>query len=181
MMGDHWMYSMPPCHLDGSIRVPSIWSCPERFSQGAVSDALVSHLDFAPTILDLAGVPVPEGTVPPSPEAPRARGPWPGRSMEPLLTGEGERIQDSVITEFDADYLGLRLRTLITDDAQITIYANESYGELYDLRNDPHQLHNLWDDASAKETKRKLQVRLLHRLAETDATLPRFSPPEPPN
>ena len=173
MMGDHWMYSMPPCHLDGSIRVPSIWSFPQQFPPGRVSNALVSHLDFAPTILDFAGVPVPEGAVPPSPEAPGARGPWPGRSMAPLLTGEAERIQDSVITEFDADYLGLRLRTLITEDTQITIYANESYGELYDLRNDPQQLHNLWDDASAKETKQKLLVWLLHRLAETDATLPR--------
>jgi arylsulfatase A-like enzyme len=173
MMGDHWMYSMPPCHLDGSIRVPSIWRFPAQFQRGVVSNGLVSHLDFAPTILDLAGVPIPEGATPPSPEAPRARAPWPGQSMTPLLTGEAERIQDSVITEFDADYVGLRLRTLITDDAQLTIYSGETYGELFDLREDPNQLCNLWDDPRRAGMRLALESRLLHRLVDTDNTLSR--------
>ncbi len=173
MLGDHWMYSMPPCHMDGTLRVPSIWRAPGRFAEGVTSDALVSHLDLAPTVLDLAGVPIPEGPAPPVPEAPLERPAWPGRSMSPLLKGEVARIQDSVIAENDADYLGMRMRTLITKDHHITIYAGESFGELYDLASDPDQLHNLWNDPSSRELKRDLQVQLMYRFAETDNTLPR--------
>ena len=173
MLGDHWMYSMPPTHLDGSVRVPCIWRFPKRFQRGVVSEALVSHLDFAPTVLDLAGVPIPEGRTPPTPEAARQRPPWPGRSMTPVLTGEADRTQDSVVVEFDADYVGLRLRTLITETHHITCYVGESYGELYDLRSDPDQLHNLWDQPESQDVKRGLMGAMMLRFAETDSTLPR--------
>ena len=173
MLGEHWMRGMPPTHLDGNVRVPSIWSWPARFVRGVVEEALVSHLDFAPTILDLAGVPIPEETVPPRPECERQCPPWPGRSMTPLLTGTAKRIQDSVIVENDADYLGMRQRTLITERHHVTCYIGESYGELFDLHEDPHQLHNLWDRPEVQSLKRDLQVRLMERFAETDLTLPR--------
>ena len=80
MLGDHWLLNKGPFHFDGILRVPLIWSWPGRFPAGVQSDALVSLLDVAPTILDLAGVPIPEGTVPPVPEAPAMLPPWPGRS-----------------------------------------------------------------------------------------------------
>ncbi len=173
MLGDHWLYNMPPTHLDGTARVPSIWYCPERFVQGKVSQGLVSHLDFAPTVLDLAGVPIPEGDVPPVPEAKNQRAPWPGKSFASLLTGKEENIQDSVIIENDADYLGMRQRSVVTADYHLTCYIGESYGELFDLKNDPQQLFNRWDDPGFREVKRDLQVLLMERFAETDSTLPR--------
>lgn len=173
MMGDHWMYSMPPCHMDGTLRVPSVWRFPRRFTKGQVISALVSHLDFAPTVLDLAGVPIPEGRTPPEPEAVPQRAPWPGRSMVPLLTGEAERVQDSVIAENDEDYLGLRMRTLITEDHHLTIYIGQPYGELYDLRKDPDQLHNLWNVPACQNLKKALLAQMAYRFAETDNVLPR--------
>ena len=173
MMGDHWMYSMPPCHMDGTLRVPSLWRFPQRFLQGEVSSSLVSHLDFAPTVLDLAGVPIPEGRTPPEPEAPQQRPPWPGRSMVPLLTGAADAIRDRVIAENDEDYLGLRMRTLITRRYALTCYIGETYGELYDLQEDPKQLYNLWDDFGCRQTRLELQAHMMERFAETDNTLPR--------
>lgn len=173
MLGDHWMRGMPPSHLDGTIRVPSIWRFPAEFGRGVVSPALVSHLDFAPTILDLLGTPIPEGRIPPEPECAAQRPAWPGRSMAPLLRGDVDSIQDSVIAENDADYLGLRQRTLITRDWHLTCYIGESYGELFDLRHDPGQLFNLWDKLECADTKRDLQVLLMERFAATDSTLPR--------
>ncbi len=173
MLGDHWMHNMPPGHLDGSLRVPSIWYCPKQFSKDKVNKSLISHLDFAPTILDLANVAIPEGRTPPRPEAPKQRAPWPGKSFAPLLTGEKEKIQDSVIAENDADYLGLRQRTVITEDWHLTCYIGEEYGELFDLKNDPEQLYNLWNDSKYREKKRDLQILLMERFAETDSTLPR--------
>ncbi|HRU05989.1 MAG TPA: sulfatase-like hydrolase/transferase, partial [Candidatus Brocadiia bacterium] len=173
MLGDHWMFSMPPSHLDGSLRVPCIWRFPGRFPAGRVCSGLASHLDFAPTVLDLAGVAIPEGPTPPAPEAPGQRPPWPGRSLRPMLTGEAESVQESVIAENDEDYLGLRLRTLITQDYHITLYAGERYGEMFDLRRDPRQLHNLWDEPGALGLRNSLLAQLADRFAQTDSVLPR--------
>ncbi|MFH1882035.1 MAG: sulfatase-like hydrolase/transferase [Planctomycetota bacterium] len=173
MLGDHWMHNMPPTHLDGVLRVPSIWYCPKIFGKNKITKALASHLDFAPTILELAGVQVPEGNTPPSPEAEQQRLPWPGKSLVPLLTGVADKVQDSVIAENDEDYLGMRQHTVITARYHLTAYIGESYGELFDLENDPRQLYNLWDSSEYKETKRDLLVLLMERFAETDSTLPR--------
>ena len=46
---------------DGGIRVPCIVRWPGRIAPGASSGGLVSAVDFAPTALSLAGLPVPEG------------------------------------------------------------------------------------------------------------------------
>jgi arylsulfatase A-like enzyme len=173
-LGDHWLDNMPPAHYDELLRVPSLWRLPGRFAAGSTTDALASHLDFAPTILELAGIPIPEGPAPPEPEAERQRPPWPGRSLVPLLTGAADSVQDSVIAELDEDYLGLQLRTLITRDHWLTIYGGgRDFGELYDLRDDPAQLHNRWGDPEAQSLRRDLQVELLYRLVETGSVLPR--------
>jgi len=173
MMGDHWMINKGPFHMEGLLRAPFIWSCPRLFPQGATSKGLVSFLDFAPTILDLAGVPMPEGPAPAEPEAKKQLPPWPGISLAPQLRAEAESLQDSVVVENDEDYLGLRLRTLVTDRYQITAYPGQPYGELFDLQEDPGELSNLWDDPGHQDLKKDLLIRLLERLVETDNRLPR--------
>jgi arylsulfatase A-like enzyme len=173
MMGDHWMLNKGPFHFNGLLRLPTVWSWPGRFARGARTDGLASQLDFAPTILDLAGVSIPEGPLPPQPEAPRQMAPWPGRSLRPVLEGKASSVRDAVIVEDDEDYLGLRLRTLITADHQLTVYGGQEYGELFDLRVDPEQLHNLWNSPSHQRVKGDLQARLLHELIETESALPR--------
>ena len=172
MLGDHWMFNMPPTHLDPLIRVCSIWS-PPGAKKGVTSSALVSHLDFAPTVFELADVAPLEGDAPPEPEAPQQRPAMPGWSLLCILRGEADSAQDAVVVENDEDYLGLRLRTVVTRDFLMTVYAGETYGELHDLRDDPHQLINRWDDPAYHRVRRELQAVLLDRLMETDSVLPR--------
>ena len=66
--------------------------------------------------------------------------------MAPVLRGERAAVQEAAIVENDEDYLGLRLRTIVTDRYQMTIYPGQSYGELFDRQEDPRQLHNRWGD-----------------------------------
>lgn len=173
-LGDHWMDNMPPAHFDEVLRVPGIWRYPGRFPAGRVADGLVSHLDFAPTILDLAGVPIPEGPTPPEVECTLQRPPWPGRCLTPLLEGRVEAVQDSVIAELDEDYLGLQLRTLITADYWLNVYGGDrSIGELFALREDPGQLHNRWHDPAYAAMRAELQQELMYRMVETADVLPR--------
>lgn len=174
MLGDHGLLNKGPFHFEGLLRVPMIWRWPGQFKQGRAT-GLASLLDFAPTVLDLAGVPIPEG--PTSIEAPHQPPAWPGRSLVPMLRGKVAAVQDSVVIENDEDYLGLRLRTLVTPTHKLTTYTShrnaEPYGELFDLQHDPHELHNLWHDLAHRTTRSTLIEQLHHRLTETDIALPR--------
>ena len=173
-LGDHWLDNMPPAHFDEVLRVPGIWRYPRQFAAGLTTDALVSALDFAPTILELAGLPIPEGEAPPTPECVQQRPPWPGHSLAPLLSGETASVRDAVLSELDEDYLGLQLRTLITDNAWMTVYGGDrNRGELFDLTQDPNQLHNLWDDPGAASLKAEMQSRMMYEVIESDSALPR--------
>jgi len=173
LMGDHWLINKGPFHFDGLLKVPFLWSWPGQFQSGLVSSALASHLDFAPTILALAGAGIPEGPVPLKAEAPQRAPAWPGLSLVPLLRAEDESAREAVVVENDEDYLGLRLRTLVTDRYQLTVYSGESYGELFDLEEDPNQVHNLWGSAAHRTLRESLEDWLLHELLLTDSALPR--------
>lgn len=178
MLGDHWMLNKGPFHFDGLLSVPFIWSWPGHLPEGVTTDALVSHLDLAPTVLDLAGVPIPEtprDELPDPPEAPLQLPPWPGVSLMPLLRGERTRVRERLLVENDEDYLGLRLRTLITDRYQLTAYPGQHFGELFDRQTDPAQQHNRWCDPEYAHIKQALLLDLLEEIVRTDPTLPRRS------
>jgi len=174
MLGDHQLMNKGPFHFEGLLRVPMIWSWHNQF-KSQQSQALMSMLDFAPTILELANVAIPEG--PASLEAPLQAPAWAGRSQLAVLKGQQEQVQEAILVENDEDYLGLRLRTLITQSHKLTTYTGhkgaEPYGELFDLENDPHELHNLWHKAEAKDKKLELMQALHYKIIETDSALPR--------
>ncbi len=173
MMGDHWIINKGPFHMNGLLQMPFLWSCPGHFSEDIETAGLVSYLDFAPTIMDLAGLPLPEGNVPPQAEPADQPPALPGISFAPQLRGEVDSLQDSVIVENDEDYLKLRLRTLITDRHKLTVYPGQEYGELFDLQQDPGELSNLWSDPGSQQLKLELKAKLLERLIETDNPTPR--------
>jgi N-acetylglucosamine-6-sulfatase len=119
-----WRYKMDP--YEETIRVPLVISYPGEVPAGTTSDALVSNVDIAPTILDFA----------------EASLPTEGLSMRPLITGARTSIRDSVVLEHVAytsdvpTYCGIRTRRFT--------FARYATGEeeLYDLVKDPWQLEN---------------------------------------
>jgi arylsulfatase A-like enzyme len=173
LMGDHWLQQKGPFHFDGLIRVPFIWSWPGHISPDTVDESVVSILDFAPTILDLCGVPIPEGPRPVESLIPVEIDAWAGRSLRPNLEGGEVAGRDGVLVENDADYLGLRLRTLVTERYRLTWYAGQPYGELFDLQEDPQELYNRWDDAAYRSVRDELVAHLLDQVVMSDPSLPR--------
>jgi arylsulfatase len=171
-LGDHGMWGKGPYHFDGVIRVPFLVRWPGHTSPGSVHEGVVSFLDLAPTILDVTGVPIPEGPVPAVPEAPGAPPAWPGRSLVPVLDGCQTSDSDALV-EMDEDYLGFKMRTLVTQRYRLTCYSGQPYGELFDLLDDPNEEHNLWDDASRRSLRDDLRLRLLDKIMETDISVPR--------
>ncbi|WP_224337716.1 sulfatase family protein [Haloprofundus halobius] len=173
MMGDHWMLRKGPFHFEGLLRVPMLWSFPGTLPAGERRDGPVSAVDFAPTVLDFCDIPVPEGRVPPEREAMREPPAWAGRSLRPQLSGETDAVRDGVVVENDEDYLGLRVRTYVTDRYKLTLYPGEPYGELFDLRKDPDELRNRWDDEAYADVRRRLSVEFLERYVLHEQGLPR--------
>ncbi len=173
MMGDHWLINKGPFHFEGLLKVPFIVRWPGNCQAGAAVSALTSHLDFLPTLLEAVGAPYPEGKVPDPPEAGRQRPPLVGKSMQPLLMDASAAIHDAVLVENDEDYMGSNLRTLITPRYKLTCYSEHDFGELFDLENDPGELHNLWDKPEYRELKQELRAKLLEQIMLTDSPLPR--------
>lgn len=74
------------CNLtDGGLGVFSIWRGPGGFTGGRITDALVSHVDFYPTICEVAGITPPQGLQ--------------GVSLLPLATGERESVREAIFGE----------------------------------------------------------------------------------
>ena len=170
MMGDHWMIRKGPFQFEGLLRIPMIWSWPGHFAEGKRVETVCSHEDLLPTMLDLCDVTSPHATYEPS----YRDGPptWPGDSLLPLLTGTDDPRDRSTIVETDEDYLGIWPRTLITDRYKFTVYPGEEYGELFDLHEDPDELHNRWDDPAYADRKRQLYRRMVDELVLQEGAVP---------
>ncbi|NKB68355.1 MAG: sulfatase-like hydrolase/transferase [Candidatus Latescibacteria bacterium] len=149
-LGDHGLIQKGCRFYEGLVRVPLIISWPGQLAAGRVSEALVELTDKAPTLLELAGLPV----------GPRIQ----GRSLLPLLKGEVDLHQhrDFVRCEY-YDALDLPDNTLATmyrdQRYKLVLYHGHDLGELYDLEEDPEEFENMWDEPEAQPLKLALLQR----------------------
>lgn len=164
-LGDHGMYGKGLSY-EGSIRVPLILRGP-GIQPGVRVGGVGTLLDLAPTLLDLAGIPEPEGVQ--------------GISCKSLLTGQGQSGRDAVLIENDDDRTPMRMRTLVGGDWKLTVFAGQESGQLYHLPTDPQELHNRWADPQCADIRKTLQQRLLEEvILGVDAVNGRKQAPTPP-
>jgi uncharacterized sulfatase len=157
-MGDHWLINKGPYLYGGLVRVPTIWRMPRSNRSNGATDALISTVDLCPTLLDLAGLETPEGVQ--------------GVSYRGILTGEQAAVRDWIYIEFDESYIGDRLRQIRSADWALTAHACRLDGLLFDLRNDPRELTNLWNDPACREIKQELIHELFRHTSQADDWLP---------
>lgn len=155
MLGDHGLTKKGARFYEGLVRVPLIFWYPSKFEKNLRSEALVGLIDIAPTLLDLTGKEVPERMQ--------------GKSLLPILTGEKapDHHKDFVRSEF-YNTLGIRpeegqkyaFATMIrTDRYKLVNYHGHEKGELFDLKNDPHEFENLWDDPDYEDIRFELMKK----------------------
>jgi arylsulfatase A-like enzyme len=162
-MGDHQLLLKAALHYQGLVRVPFIWADPECATKGMVNSGICGTIDLARTILDRAGLEGHNGMQ--------------GSSLLGALRG-GETGHDALVIEEHQrrGYMGLknnfRARSLITQDHRLTLYEGADWGELYDLRRDPAEIRNLWDEAGAAQTRHRLIEQLARELMELSDTSP---------
>lgn len=158
LMGDHGLVFKGPFHYEGVIKIPTIWRWPGRIEPGQVTDALISHVDILPTLMDACELDIPKGVQ--------------GISQLPVLEGTRQSCRSWVLTEHRENIGGLQAKTLVTNRYKLTYYPTKTYGELFDLQFDPKEYVNLWDRSDYQELKGRLLNELLEILCITENPLP---------
>jgi arylsulfatase len=172
-LGDHGLILKGCRFYEGLVRVPLIFSWPGVIKENIQANGLVELLDLSATILDFAGLEIPEY--------------FQGNSLRSILEGResGEHIRDSVRCEyFDAISAhfcggnGTWATMYRRDQYKLSVYHGLNVGELYDLEADPREHRNLWDSPEHEILKHKLIFESFdqHVLLTTDVGSRRIAP-----
>ena len=166
--GDAYSSSMLPLRggkgrqWEGGIREPFYFRFPERIKAGSICHVPVSGIDFYPTLLELAGIPVIHEQV------------IDGRSIVSLLSGE----QDREIAERDlfwhyphyGNQGGDPSSSIRNGPWKMIHYHEDGHDELYDLEADPGEQNDVMASNRAKAVE--LRGRLGRWLVELEAKFP---------
>lgn len=151
------------CH-DSSTHIP-MTAIGGEFNGKGRYDGLVSLIDIPPTILNIAGIDVPES--------------FRGKPLGTYLNGTNKR--DNVYLEISESQLG---RAIITNEFTYSVRKLCSLGlnsgraktyvedKLYDNIHDPDQLENLINNSRFKEVRNKLRKMLLDEIEKVEGKRP---------
>ncbi len=152
-MGEHGWFDKRFMYEE-SLRTPFMMKYPGKIQPGIHVDEMVVNIDFAPTLIDYAGIAVPKDMQ--------------GKSFKGLLENSSVLQKDWRKAMYYhyyeypephrvAPHLGIR-----TDRYKlIRFYGAVNKWELFDLQNDPHEMKNLIDDASQKNQILQLKKQLM--------------------
>ncbi len=131
MLGDHNLYRKTFAY-EASARVPFLAWAPPSMNCPAeiVSPGPVALQDIMPTLLDVAGVPIPETVT--------------GRSLMPVIRGETERVREVLHGEHAGCYRNDDAMHFMTDGRRKYIwYSQTGREQLFDLDEDPDEMCDL--------------------------------------
>ncbi len=189
MLGEHdyqdkrWMY-------DESIHMPFIVHWPRRVKNGRRSDLLINNTDFAPTLIELAG-----GDVPEQMQGRSFAAAVHGGSIDSWRTGTYYRYWMHMVHHDIPAHFGIRTKEykllfFYGRHYDPLLYGSKSMGwrersntveptpaawEFYDLKNDPEETVNRYQDPDYAHIIRSLKQelrRLRRELDETDKDYP---------
>jgi arylsulfatase A-like enzyme len=150
-----------------SLRVPFIVRYPAlgEKARGRIVDDVVLNLDLAPSLLDFASVQAPKQMQ--------------GRSWRTLLTGDDPSWRQSWFYEYFAeDQKGTNVPDITavrTAGAKLIQYPGQkAWSELFDLKADPYEIHNLIDDPAAAPLRAKMLAEHARLSKELGYRVPDF-------
>lgn len=152
LLGDFGMLTKSideyPMLYDVGLHVPMVVRSP-GCAAGTTQSGIVELMDICPTLLEAAGQPVP-------PEVQAV-------SLGASLEGRPAPEREYVFAESGA------VKMLRGERYKLVHYPGQAYGELYDLRDDPHEVANLYDDPAHRDRREGMTRDLLDRLIHTEA------------
>lgn len=168
-LGEHGWYDKRFMY-EPSLRIPLLVRYPRLGVRGRVPEQMVQNIDFAPTILDFAGVPIPATMQ--------------GRSLRPLLEGKPpadwrrsiyytyfenswvlhgkgrEAMSDPGFAYFTAHRVSPHRGVRTGRHKLIQYYSEGDYWELFDLQTDPNELKNIYGDPAYASVTADLKQEL---------------------
>ncbi|MDO8541955.1 MAG: sulfatase [Opitutaceae bacterium] len=154
--GEHGLIDKRTAY-EWSMRVPLVVQCPAVIPAGSRITKVVANLDIAPTVLEVAGVPIPGGLD--------------GRSFWPLAQGRTVPWREELLYEYfwERNFPQTpTLHALRTDRYKyVHVHGRWDSDELYDLQEDPGETRNLIYSAEHAPIVRRLNARLFEVLQET--------------
>ncbi len=148
-MGEHGWFDKRFMYEE-SFRTPLLMYLPGG-KHGDVKE-MVQNIDYAPTFLELAGVPVPKDIQ--------------GMSLLPLLQGKNVKNWRKSLYyhyyEYPAEHSVCRHYGIRTERYSLIHFYNDiNTWELYDIKKDPESMHNLYGKPGTEKLTRKLKKQLL--------------------
>jgi N-acetylglucosamine-6-sulfatase len=155
LFGEHGLYDKRNAYEE-SMRIPFFIRYPKLVRQTGRRDQLVLNIDLAPTLLEIIGAEIPASMQ--------------GRSMAPFLKNPSLEGRDAFLYEhfpvFPIPIPGIT--AVRTKDFKYIHYQKGTWrDQLFDLRKDPRELHNIIDTKAGKEALPDLQKRLERLKEET--------------
>jgi arylsulfatase A-like enzyme len=167
-LGDHGLYDKRFMY-EPSIKMPFLVRWPGVTKPGSVQRALAINPDFAPTFMEIAGLPIPPDMQ--------------GRSLVPLLKGQAPADwRTSYYYRYYHDpgdhntraHYGVRTTT-----HKLIYFWKKDQWELFDLVKDPDELHNLYNDPGQSELVATLKTEL-YRLKKEVKDDDQYANEQPP-
>ena len=147
-LGEHGLYDKRWMYEE-SMRLPLLVRWPGVAKSGARVRDLVQNIDLAPTLLEAAGVEVPDRMQ--------------GESLVPLLSGEVPATwRDALYYHYyeRGEHAVPRHEGVRTDRYKLIHYYDADEWELFDLQEDPQELHSRHADAAYADRRRELETEL---------------------
>ncbi|MDG1397651.1 MAG: sulfatase [Polaribacter sp.] len=165
-LGDHGFFDKRFIYEE-SLRMPFMVKYPKKIKPGSVNEDIITNIDFAPTLLELAGI--------------KTNQKMQGNSFVKILEGNTPKDWQEAMYyhyyEFPfwhhvQPHYGIRTQKFTLAH----FYYNIDVWELYDLEKDPQQMHNIINDASYQPIiiDLKSQLKQLMMTYENDKSLADF-------
>jgi arylsulfatase A-like enzyme len=137
---------------DVSMQTPLLMRWPGHIKPNSVSNAMVQNIDFAPTILDVAGIHVP--------------GWMHGLSFRPILEGKQKDHPRKYLYyhyyEFVKDHTVIPHLAIRSEKYKLIYFYTVNEWELYDLQNDPAEQKNLFHSSAHQVVVSMLKKELIN-------------------
>jgi len=155
-MGEHGWFDKRFMYQE-SFRTPFIMKYPALIKKGAHTDANIVNADVAPTLLELAGVHTPRDMQ--------------GKSFVPVLKSANKKHRDQIYYHYFENgehavspHFGVK----VGQYKLIRFYKRVESWELFDLKNDPQELKNVYDDPKYKAIVKKMKKALSQQIKAFD-------------
>lgn len=149
-MGEHGWFDKRFMYEE-SLNTPLVMRLPDGLNARGEIKEMVQNIDYAPTFLELAGAPIPSDIQ--------------GVSLVPLLKGEHPKNWRKSIYyhfyEYPAEHMVKRHYGIRTERYKLIHFYNDiDEWELYDLKNDPEEMHNIYGQKGTEKITKELKNQL---------------------